>query len=43
MLERKQAILFGIDTQAMEAKKDVRHHITQLVKVRSALSNTITH
>lgn len=43
MLERKQAILYGIDTQAMEAKKDVRHHITQLVKIRSALSNSTTH
>ncbi|MCU7799568.1 MAG: hypothetical protein KZQ70_05335 [gamma proteobacterium symbiont of Lucinoma myriamae] len=43
MFERKQAILYSIDTQAMEAKKDVRHHITQLVKIRSALSNSTTH
>lgn len=44
MLERKQAILFGIDTQVMEAKKDVRQHIDKLVKVQSALLiNRSTH
>ena len=43
MLERKQAILFSIDTQVMEAKKDVRQHINQLVKVQSALSNKVAH
>ena len=37
MQERKQVILRGIDSHATEAKKEVRHHITQLVKVQSAL------
>ena len=43
MFERKQAILFSLDSQVMEAKKDVRHHISQLVKVQSALSNSTAH
>ena len=40
MLECTQAILHGIDSHAMEAKKDVRHHISQLVKVQSAVSGS---
>lgn len=40
MQERTQIILFGIDSHATEAKKEVRHHITQLVKVQSALSGS---
>ena len=40
MLERTQSILLGIDSHAVEAKKDVRHHISQLVKVQSALSGS---
>lgn len=42
MLERKHSILLSIDTQAIEAKKDVRHHINKLVKVQSALLNNKT-
>ena len=40
MLELTQSILHGIDSHAMEAKKDVRHHISQLVKVQSAVSGS---
>ena len=40
MQERKQVILLGINSHATEAKKDVRHHISQLVKVQSALSGS---
>ena len=40
MEENKQMILLGLNSHASEAKKDVHHHITQLVKVKSALSNS---
>jgi len=38
MRDRTQSILRGIDSHAIEAKKDVHHHITQFVKVKSTLS-----
>ncbi len=38
MQDRTQTILRAIDSQAIEAKKDVHHHISQFVKVKSALS-----
>lgn len=40
MEERKQMILLGLNSHASEAKEEVHHHITQLVKVKSALSNS---
>ncbi|MCU7938057.1 MAG: hypothetical protein KZQ64_16595 [gamma proteobacterium symbiont of Bathyaustriella thionipta] len=43
MLERKQAILFAINSQVMEAKKDVHRHINQLAKIQSSLTKTPTH
>ncbi len=38
MQDRTRTILRGIDSQAIAAKKDVHHHITQFVKVKSTLS-----
>ena len=43
MQEHKQTIMQGINAHAMEAKKEVHHHIVQLVKVQSALSKSTTH
>lgn len=41
--ERTQTILLGINSHAMEAKKEVRHHISQLVQVQSAMLDSNTH
>lgn len=43
MQERAQTILLGINSHAIEAKKEVHHHLVQLVKVHSALSKSTIH
>ncbi|GEM_PF-3732885 len=40
MQVRTQSILMSLNSQAIAAKKDVRHHLQQIVKVQSALSSS---
>ena len=37
MQERKDSILLDLESRVVTAKKDVRHHISELVKIQSAV------
>ena len=40
MQERKDSILLDLESRVVTAKKDVRHHISELVKIQSVVSNS---